>query len=275
MKYKNIYELKKEGLQSLKGRWGIAILVCLIAAIITEGLSIYARISTISDVFSKGLFSSLINLDFLSEGIGTSSIMLRLDFLVSLLLGGTITYGLNSFFLNLTRNENPQIENLFSGFKYFEKNFLIQLVIGIFNIIWTIIVFIPIISIGLITIIGSFSSYSGLTELEQMHWNARREILIIMVVLFIIAFIIVELIVLRYALVFYIHNDIRDASVMDCINYSKEMMRGHKYRLLLLNLSFIGWHILSILTLGIGYIWLRPYIFATRAGFYNDLKQKS
>jgi len=62
---------------------------------------------------------------------------------------------------------------------------------------------------------------------------------------------------------------------MDCINYSKEMMRGHKYRLLLLNLSFIGWHILSILTLGIGYIWLRPYIFATRAGFYNDLKQKS
>ncbi|MFU0824905.1 DUF975 family protein [Clostridium sp.] len=275
MEYKSISQLKREGLQSLKGRWGLAILVCLITTIITEGISIYGRVSTISHILNKDLLSHFSNVDFLLEEMGTSSIMLKLDFLINLLLGGSITYGLSRFFLNLTRNENPQFENLFSGFKYFGKNFLIQLIIEIFGILWTLVVYIPVIIIGFITIIGSLSSYSDLTDIEQMPWNVGIEMVIIMVVLFIIASIIVELIVLRYALAFYIYNDIKDASVMDCINHSKEMMRGHKYRLLLLNLSFIGWHILSILTLGIGYLWLRPYIFAATASFYNDLKQKS
>ena len=50
-------------------------------------------------------------------------------------------------------------------------------------------------------------------------------------------------------------------------------MDGYKAQLFILNLSFIGWHILSIFTLGIGYLWLTPYISATKAAFYNNLIQ--
>jgi len=46
---------------------------------------------------------------------------------------------------------------------------------------------------------------------------------------------------------------------------------GHKGRLFSLFLSFIGWIILSILTGGIGFIFLAPYICAAEAGFYQDL----
>ncbi|QGU94107.1 DUF975 family protein [Clostridium bovifaecis] len=274
MEYKNIAQLKSEGLQSLKGKWGIAILVCLIAGIITGGFSISARISTVSDIFNEGFFSNLNNIESLAEETVGSTILLRLSTLVNLLIGGSISYGLNRFFLNLTRNENPQVENLFSGFKYFGKNFLIQLIIGIFSALWALLVYIPVIIISVIILVVSFSSYPNLTELEQLPWTIGAGAIGLIVVLVIICSIIVSIIVLRYALAYYIYNDNKDAGVMDCINHSKEMMKGNKGRMFLLNLSYIGWHILSLLTLGIGYVWLRPYIFATTASFYNNLKQK-
>lgn len=48
-------------------------------------------------------------------------------------------------------------------------------------------------------------------------------------------------------------------------------MQGHKWELFVLDLSFIGWAILSGLTLGIGFIWLIPYEQATKANFYRNL----
>ena len=39
----------------------------------------------------------------------------------------------------------------------------------------------------------------------------------------------------------------------------------------LVDLSFIGWHILALATAGIGYLWLSPYISATKAAFYEQL----
>lgn len=49
-------------------------------------------------------------------------------------------------------------------------------------------------------------------------------------------------------------------------------MDGYKMKLFLLDLSFIGWMILSILTLGIGLLFLQPYMNTARAAFYEDLK---
>lgn len=51
-------------------------------------------------------------------------------------------------------------------------------------------------------------------------------------------------------------------------------MDGHKWRLFCLHLSFIGWWLLCILTLGIGMLWLAPYIQNSTAAFYEDLKNQ-
>lgn len=56
---------------------------------------------------------------------------------------------------------------------------------------------------------------------------------------------------------------------------SVEMMNGHKWRLFCLELSFIGWVLLSALTLGILLFWVTPYMHAAFAAFYEDLKSKS
>ncbi|HZG57623.1 DUF975 family protein [Paenibacillus sp.] len=80
---------------------------------------------------------------------------------------------------------------------------------------------------------------------------------------------------LRYAMAFFIMYDNPGISALDAIRQSKEMMQGHKLSLFLLLLSFIGWALLCILTLGIGFLWLYPYVQASLAAFYEEIKAPS
>ena len=74
----------------------------------------------------------------------------------------------------------------------------------------------------------------------------------------------------RYSLAFYVLCDNPEMSVNECVNESKRLMDGHKGRLFCLHLSFIGWRLLSALTLGIGDLWLNPYVSAATSAFYLE-----
>jgi uncharacterized membrane protein len=78
-----------------------------------------------------------------------------------------------------------------------------------------------------------------------------------------------------YAMTEFILRDNPEISGEDAICQSMKMMDGHKMQLFLLDLSMIGWFILSCLTLGIGFIFLVPYNYTARAHFYEDLKAES
>ncbi len=75
-----------------------------------------------------------------------------------------------------------------------------------------------------------------------------------------------------YAMTNYILIDKPELSGNDAITESRKMMNGHKMDLFLLDLSFIGWYILSIFTAGILLLYVAPYHQAARAKFYEDLK---
>ncbi len=75
-----------------------------------------------------------------------------------------------------------------------------------------------------------------------------------------------------YSMTVYIAEDEPQLSAMDCIDKSMAMMKGHKWQLFLLDLSFIGWFLLCLLTFGIGFLWLVPYQRMTRVQFYEQLK---
>lgn len=75
-----------------------------------------------------------------------------------------------------------------------------------------------------------------------------------------------------YALTPYILVDNPELSANDAINLSQKMMKGHKFDLFWLILSFIGWMILAVLTAGIGIFWLVPYMYTSMAAFYQDVK---
>ena len=75
-----------------------------------------------------------------------------------------------------------------------------------------------------------------------------------------------------YAMTPYILEEHPEISGWEASTRSREMMKGHKFDLFYLYLSFIGWFLLALLTLGIGFLWLVPYVDAAKAAFYNDLK---
>ena len=75
-----------------------------------------------------------------------------------------------------------------------------------------------------------------------------------------------------YAMTPYILEENPELSAGEAIDRSRAMMKGHKFDLFWLMLSFIGWGILGFLTLGIGYIWLSPYMTTSVASFYEDVK---
>ncbi len=72
----------------------------------------------------------------------------------------------------------------------------------------------------------------------------------------------------RYAMAPYLLAQNPEMGVMEAIDRSKQMMRGYKWRLFCLHLSFIGWIFLGFLSCGIGLLWVNPYISAAEAAFY-------
>lgn len=75
----------------------------------------------------------------------------------------------------------------------------------------------------------------------------------------------------RYSQAYFILRDNPGISPLEAINRSKAMMDGHKGRLFMLLLSFIGWYLLALLTFGIGMLWLAPYAYTAFGHFHNDL----
>ncbi len=79
-----------------------------------------------------------------------------------------------------------------------------------------------------------------------------------------------------YRLVPYLLKDHPELSPTEVITRSRQMMDGHKWQAFTLDLSFIGWYLLGILTLGaVTILWANPYHDNAAAAFYLDLEYPS
>ena len=75
-----------------------------------------------------------------------------------------------------------------------------------------------------------------------------------------------------YAMTNYVIKDNPDMTAKEAITESRRLMRGNKWRLFIMDLSFIWWDILCVLTLGILLIYVVPFKLAARAAFYDAVK---
>jgi uncharacterized membrane protein len=144
-----------------------------------------------------------------------------------LIICGPLTLGLCGYFLHRSRKENYSFGNLFEGFRFFEKSFLLGLLQSLFIFLWSLLFIVP----------GIVKSCS-------------------------------------YAMSFFIMKDNPSMNVINVITESKKMMRGHRRRFFSLCFSFFGWAMLCVLSFGIGFLWLVPYMRLTFANFYVDIKQE-
>jgi len=79
---------------------------------------------------------------------------------------------------------------------------------------------------------------------------------------------------LLYSLSVFVAYDNPNMSSLEVVNESARMMKGNRWKIVLLSLSFIGWAILALFTLGIGYLWLMPYMIVAEVCFYEFLLGK-
>lgn len=77
---------------------------------------------------------------------------------------------------------------------------------------------------------------------------------------------------ISYSMTFYILADDDSLRASEALNKSKKMMDGYKLKYFYLQLRYLGLGLLCILTLGIGFFWLAPFISVCNAKFYEDVK---
>lgn len=115
--------------------------------------------------------------------------------------------------------------------------------------------------------------FSGFPQFVQaLVMNLLRELLIVAGMLLLI----VPGLILTYsfALAPYILAEDPECTGWEALQRSRAMMRGHKLELFWLDLTFFGWLLLAALTLGIGSLFLNPYMEAAHASFFRGLQEQ-
>lgn len=236
--FKSISELKKEAKDLLDGRWKDAILLNL-SAILVIWVVVFALIGLGYLLFE---FINLWNTPIVNSGTTYMN-----DWHNTSGGGGSsgggilsslLSTGIMYTFIDWHRNPSMEIRPLKDAFQVFSRKYILP--------------------VGMITfLMGIFTFF----------WS----------LLFVIPGIIKTF---AYSQAPYIYKDlssnpdIKPPTALESITESRQLMDGHKMRYFMLEWSFIGWMILSVFTLGIGFLWLIPYMNATNAAFYNDLAQK-
>ena len=77
-----------------------------------------------------------------------------------------------------------------------------------------------------------------------------------------------------YSMAFYILAENPEMSAREALNESKEITKGHKLDLFVLELSFILWGLLAAVTFGIAYVYVLPYMQLTYVNFYHNIKRQ-
>lgn len=132
-------ELKQNAKNALKGKWGNAILVTVIFAVVIFIASFI--LSIIQSIIGIGSF-------FISKDIESStlinSLMSLLTSILQILIVAPLTVGLYSYFLKLTEENKPELDLIFSGFKTsFGNSVIMSVLISIYTCLWTLLLIIP------------------------------------------------------------------------------------------------------------------------------------
>ncbi len=79
---------------------------------------------------------------------------------------------------------------------------------------------------------------------------------------------------LSYAMTFWLLAEEPDLGPMRALSRSRILMHGHRWQLFKLYLRFMGWYVLCILTLGLGFFWVFSYQVVSVAEFYRQLHEE-
>lgn len=237
-------DIRKQAREALTGKWGKSALIILTYFAISLVLSLLNSLSK--------------DIEFLKFIIKIATIIINIP----------IAFGLiNSFFRLKNGEEVKFYDFLIFGFKNFGRGWKIA---GNILLKMWLPILLYIVAIIIITIGAAIGISAGVIA-------KSTAVLIITyitcAILFIAAFAFMIIKSLNYTVSYIVACDNVELSAKEAVEESEKLMKGYRGKYVLLQLSFIGWIILSLLTIYIGLLWLIPYMQIASIFFYEYIKE--
>ena len=157
-----------------------------------------------------------------------------------------------SIYLNFACGNKAKVSDVFSYFKVHpDKAIVMELAVFIRVIVWGLPIF-------------------GVIALVTME-SLSTVVIIICILVELLCCIKMILVAINLSQAFYLLLDFPQYTVKELLNFSKEIMKGHKGTFVKLYLGFIPYYILGVLSAGIGMLWVYPYTKMSLTEFYLDI----
>lgn len=238
--------IKAQAKEALKGKWGKGALITLLYFVFELVLGYIGE---------------------LTENIAFLSLIISIAVMV---ISVPISYGLIVSFMKLKKDEEVKFYDFFKlGFSNFSRSWK---VIG--NILLK--MWLPILLYVLATVALTFIISFGLVA--SIAANSGAFVIIATVIgiaLVIASFVYLFITSLNYTFSIFVAADDEGKNAKESVEESKKLMKGYKGKFILFQLSFIGWILLSAITLYIGFLWVLPYMMVAQIFFYEYLKENN
>ena len=244
---RSLSQIKEDARNALAGNYMLYFFVLVVTGILTGAAN--QILSYLAWPFGGAGFVVLILVD------------LVLDFLL-MILAKLFQAGQYFLSLNISRYNRISVSDLFLAFRY-ETPKAIQLS--------AFLALIETLCTAPFTITLSNILYSGALTINP---GADVPVLTILLALLggLAGMIILEVvIVFPFSQALFLYIDHQEYSVSECLANSRSLMRGRIMEFFLLHLSLAGYYVISVLSLGIGLIWVLPYQNVIRANYYMGL----
>lgn len=251
--YLTISELKDRAKEHLAGNYSKATLQTLLY----NGLVV-----VITSTFSTVL-TFIMQLTMLSASNGAANYTLSteattvfyiiqyiIDFLLSV-FSGIFSTGMALFCLKIASGKAAVISDLFYGFQYlFKKSITLSAATTLLYYVCML-------------------PYNVFYYFNSM--DASGKWILYMVVSLLAGLIVYVPVSLSLSQVFFLLLDFPSYSAKEILGLSIRIMKGRKGKLFLLQLSFIPIMVLGVLSLGLGFLWIMPYMNMTQALYFLDI----
>ncbi len=256
---------------SLKNRWALAVSAILLYMAMLMALPLLNGViqgAATAIILAKAAHTTQMLAAYAHHGVKLPLSFRIIGYgiqIVEYIVSGPLVVGMALFFLNLSRNAEPTVQDLLvgfrSGWRYFWKTVGAYLLLLLMSLGWMLLFMLP----GGILLIWA----------QHFHDLNDRMMRLSVVLLLTVGFFTALIVMLRYAMTFFIIADQPGIRVLEAIGKSTQMMHGKKWKYLCLMFRFLGWFLLTLLTCGIGLLWVLPYLITAQMHFYHDVKGRA
>lgn len=263
-------EIRAKAREAMAGKWGrfvgmnlLYLVVLMVIGLITAA-PLLGSLGGLVDLATKAMAGKTITDAMVKSVLGSfvgTSVLSSLLSLAAMLIEVPLAYALIENIMKAKRDNETTatyfLGRIFPSFGRAWKVTLWQIVkLIVPTILYTIGIIVAAVVMGILTSLGDAGSVIGgllyfVAMVALVIWYLGK--------------------VLNLSLSEYVAIDNPEITAKEAVEKSIELMPGYRWKLICLGLSFIGWAILCCFTLGIGNLFLTPYMAVADVVFYEEV----